>query len=106
MNPAIGIYLQIALLLAYIIKSRSGHSRTTILCHFEYTPTQVMASSNDKYLCNGVPVDHRLKRFLPSAKVKHAQGIGKHADIIESFGNTMVRDDETYPSPNEAGFAA
>lgn len=73
---------------------------------FEYTSTRVMASSDDKYLCNGIPVDHRLKRFLPSAKRKHSQGVGKHADIVESFGNTMVRDDQTYPSKNEAGFAA
>jgi hypothetical protein len=73
---------------------------------FEYTSTRVMASTNDKYLCNGIPVDHRLKRFLPSAKQKHSQGVGKHADIVESFGNTMVRDDQTYPSKNEAGFAA
>jgi hypothetical protein len=76
------------------------------LYRFEYTSTRAMGSSNDKYLCNGIPVDHRLKRFLPSAKRKHSQGVGKHADIVESFGNTMVRDDKTYPSKNEAGFAA
>lgn len=64
-----------------------------------------MASTNDKYLCNGIPVDHHLKRFRPSDKPKHSQGVGKHADIIERFGNTMVRDDQTYPSKNEAGFA-
>jgi hypothetical protein len=76
------------------------------LYRFKWTSTRVMASSNDKYLCNGIPVDHRLKRFLPSAKRKHSQGVGKHADIVESFGNTMVRDDKTYPSKNEASFAA
>ena len=65
-----------------------------------------MASSNNIHLCNGVPVDHRLKQFLPSAKHKHSQRVGKHADIIESFGNTMVRDNKTYPSQNEVGFAA
>lgn len=65
-----------------------------------------MSSTNGKYLCNGIPVDHRLKRFLPSAKQKHSQRVGKHADIVESFGNTMIRDDQTYPSENEAGFAA
>lgn len=76
------------------------------LYYFEYTSSQVMASTNDKYLCNGIPVDHRLKRFLPSAKPKHSQEVGKHAGIVESFGYTMVRDDQTYPSTNEAGFAA
>lgn len=65
-----------------------------------------MASSSDEYLCNGVPIDHRLKQFLPSAKRKHSLKIGKHADIIESFGNTLVRDDQTYPSSDETGFAA
>jgi hypothetical protein len=73
---------------------------------FGYASTRVMASTNGEYLCNGIPVDHRLKRLLPSAKQKHSQGVGKHADIVESFGNTMVRDDQTYPSKNEAGFAA
>lgn len=65
-----------------------------------------MASTNSKDLCNGIPVDHRIKRFLPCAKSRHSQRIGKHADIVENFGNTMVRDNKTYPSENEAGFAA
>jgi len=65
-----------------------------------------MASPNDRHLCNGIPVDHRLKRFLPSAKQKHSYSVGKHADIIETFGNTMVRDNRTTPTKNEAGFAA
>lgn len=65
-----------------------------------------MTPSNEKYLCNGVPVDHRLKQFLPSATLKHSQGVGNHADIVKSFGNTIVRDDQTHPSENEAGFAA
>ena len=65
-----------------------------------------MASPNDRHLCNGIPVDHRLKRFLPSAKQKHSYGVGKHADIIETFGNTMVRDNRTTPTKHEAGFAA
>ncbi len=70
------------------------------------TSTEVMASIHDKYLCNGIPVDHRLNRFLPSAKSKHSENVGKHADIIETFGNSMIRDDKSYPSNNEAGFAA
>jgi hypothetical protein len=65
-----------------------------------------MASPNYRHLCNGIPVDHRLKGFLPSAKQKHLQGVGKHADIIETFGNTMVRDNRTTPTKHEAGFAA
>ncbi|RYP91099.1 hypothetical protein DL770_002803 [Monosporascus sp. CRB-9-2] len=65
-----------------------------------------MASPNDRHLCNGIPVDHRLKRFLSSAKQKHSHGVGKHADIIEAFGNTMVRDNKTTPTKHEAGFAA
>ncbi|RYO81428.1 hypothetical protein DL764_009768 [Monosporascus ibericus] len=65
-----------------------------------------MASPNDRHLCNGIPVDHRLKRFLPSAKQKHSHGVGKHAEIIETFGNTMVRDNRTTPTKHEAGFAA
>jgi hypothetical protein len=65
-----------------------------------------MASPNDGRLCNGIPVDHRLKRFLPSAKQNHSYGVGKHADIIETFGNTMVRDNKTRPSEHEAAFAA
>ncbi|KIW76951.1 hypothetical protein Z517_09395 [Fonsecaea pedrosoi CBS 271.37] len=72
----------------------------------EYTSTRAKASSNDKNLCNEVPIDHRLKQYLPSAKDKHSQQIGKDADIIESFGAIMVRDNGTYPSQNEAGFAA
>lgn len=65
-----------------------------------------MASSNGAHLCNGIPVDHRLKRFLLSAKQKHSHGVGKHADIIETFGNTMIRDNGTTPSKHEAGFAS
>lgn len=65
-----------------------------------------MASSNDNYLCNGVPVDHRLKRFLSSAKRQLSQGVGRNADIVESFGNSMVRDDKTVPAKNEASFAS
>ena len=51
-------------------------------------------------------MDHRLKRFLSSAKRKHSQGVGKHADIVESFGNNLVRDDKTVPSEYEASFAS
>jgi hypothetical protein len=65
-----------------------------------------MASPNDRHLCNGIPVDHRLKRFLPNAKQKHANEVGKHADIIETFGNTLVRDNRTTPTKHEASFAA
>jgi hypothetical protein len=66
----------------------------------------MMASPNDIHLCNGIPVDHRLKRFLPSAKQRHSHEVGKHVDIIETFGNTMVRDNKTTPTKHEAGFAA
>jgi hypothetical protein len=65
-----------------------------------------MASPNGGHLCNGIPVDHRLKRFLPNAEQKHSHGVGKHADIIETFGSTMVRDNGTTPTKHEAGFAA
>ncbi|KAH8748785.1 hypothetical protein BGZ57DRAFT_935194 [Hyaloscypha finlandica] len=65
-----------------------------------------MASLNDRYLCNGIPVDHRLKRFLPNAKQKHANRVGKHADIIETFGNTLVRNNRTTPTKHEASFVA
>ncbi|RAO69883.1 uncharacterized protein BHQ10_005895 [Talaromyces amestolkiae] len=65
-----------------------------------------MALPNDKRLCNGIPIDHRLERFLPNAMQKHSDGVGKHADIVEAFGNTMIRDDGTTPSKHEAGFAA
>ncbi|KAH6691140.1 hypothetical protein BKA61DRAFT_684294 [Leptodontidium sp. MPI-SDFR-AT-0119] len=65
-----------------------------------------MASPNDGHLCNGIPVDHRLKCFLASAKQKHSHGVGKHADIIETFGNTMFRDNGTTPTKHEVGFAA
>ncbi|OAP60878.1 hypothetical protein AYL99_05880 [Fonsecaea erecta] len=47
-----------------------------------------------------------IEPLLQSAKQKHSQEVGNHADIIQSFGNTMVRDDKTYPSKNEVGFAA
>jgi hypothetical protein len=65
-----------------------------------------MISSEDKALCNGIPIDHRLVRFLQSAKQKHSNGVGIHTNIVEGFGNSMVRDDQSYPSANEAGFAA
>jgi hypothetical protein len=65
-----------------------------------------MASPIDGRLCNGIPVDHRLKRFLPSAKQKHSHGVGEHAGIIETFGNTLVRDNETTPTKHEVAFAA
>jgi hypothetical protein len=65
-----------------------------------------MASLNDGHLCNGIPVDHRLKRFLPSAKQKHSHGVGKHVDIIETFGSTMVRDNGITPTKHEVGFAS
>ena len=64
-----------------------------------------MALQNDRKLCNGVPVDHRLKRFLSSTKQKHAYEVGTHADIIEAFGNTIIRDDETIPTQHEVAFA-
>ena len=64
-----------------------------------------MSSSTDERLCNGIPVDHRLKRFLPSARQKHSQAVGQHADIVEGFGNSMVRDNGTFPSQHEAAFA-
>lgn len=57
-------------------------------------------------MCNGIPVDHRLKRFLPSAKQKYSHGVGNHVDIIETFGSTMVRDNGTTPTKHEVGFAA
>jgi hypothetical protein len=65
-----------------------------------------MAQSQDQVLCNGIPIDHRLARFLQNAKQTHSVGVGKHAEIVENFGNTMVRDDRSYPCKNEAGFAA
>ncbi|PQE27949.1 hypothetical protein CJF30_00009155 [Rutstroemia sp. NJR-2017a BBW] len=65
-----------------------------------------MASPNDRHLCNGIPVDHRLKQFLTSARQKHSHEVGKHVDLIETFGNTMVRDNRTTPTKHEAGFAA
>ncbi|KAL2074839.1 hypothetical protein VTL71DRAFT_8618 [Oculimacula yallundae] len=65
-----------------------------------------MASSNVGSLCNGVPVDHRLKKYLSNAKQKHSHGVGKHADIIETFGNTMIRDNGTTPSNHESSFAS
>ncbi|KFY03023.1 hypothetical protein V490_00317 [Pseudogymnoascus sp. VKM F-3557] len=65
-----------------------------------------MASPNDGHLWNEIPVDHRLKQFLPSTKQKHSHGVGKHADIIETFGKTMVRDNGTTPTKHEAGFAS
>ncbi|KAI8632372.1 hypothetical protein F5Y19DRAFT_362181 [Xylariaceae sp. FL1651] len=64
-----------------------------------------MASPNDRHLCNGIPVDHRLKQFLPSAKQKHFHGVGNHADIIEIFGDTMVRDNGTTPTKHQVDFA-
>jgi hypothetical protein len=65
-----------------------------------------MDSSIESDLCNGVPVDHRLKRFLPSAKQRYSQGVGEHVDIIRAFGNTMVRDNKTIPKKHEVEFAA
>jgi hypothetical protein len=65
-----------------------------------------MVSPNDRHLCNGIPVDHRLKQFLSSAKQKHSRGVGNHVDIIETFGNTMIRDNKTIPTKHETGFAA
>ena len=76
------------------------------LYYSDNTSTQSMASPNDRHLCNGIPVDHRLKRFLPSAKQKHSHRVGKHVDIIENFGIAMVRDNGTIPKKHEAGFAA
>lgn len=64
-----------------------------------------MPLQNDRQLCNGVPVDHRLKRFLSSAKQKHAGQVGRHADIVEAFGDTVVRDDNSTPTLHEIAFA-
>jgi hypothetical protein len=64
-----------------------------------------MARQIDIQLCNGVPVDHRLKRFLSKAKQRHTATIGRHVEIIKAFGNTMVRDDMTTPTQHETRFA-
>ncbi|XMA07853.1 hypothetical protein WAI453_000644 [Rhynchosporium graminicola] len=68
-----------------------------------------MASSNFEHLCNGIPVDHRLKQYLPNAKQskqKNAYGVGKHTDIVENFGNTLIRYNRASPTKHEIGFAS
>lgn len=76
------------------------------LYYADYTSTGIMASPNDRQLCNRIPIDQHLKRFLSSAKQRHSCGVGKHANIIETFGSTLVRDNRTNPTKDEAGFAA
>ena len=65
-----------------------------------------MASSNDSDLWNDIPVDHRLKRFLPLAQQKHFHEVGEHVEFIEKLGNDMVRDDGSTPTKHETAFAA
>jgi hypothetical protein len=65
-----------------------------------------MATSYDQRLCNSVPLDHRLQRFLSSASRQQCRGVGNHAEIVKQFGNSMVRLDGSFPSENEAAFAA
>lgn len=63
-----------------------------------------MGSSIEKSLCNGIPIDHRLKQYLPKAKQRHAEATGKHANIIQSFSETVLRDGRPI-SNAEADFA-
>lgn len=73
---------------------------------FEYTSIWIMTLSNDKYLCNEVLVDHRLKSFFSRAKWKHFQKVKKHANTVKNFDNTIIRDDKIYFFKNEANFDA
>lgn len=65
-----------------------------------------MAHPIDTSLCNGIPVDHRLQKFLASARQQHFQSVGNHANIIETFGDDLTRDDGSTPSRHEVDFAS